>query len=657
MQLEMIPDLQPDFMSYLGIHKLGHLIMIKNLADELLSRLSPLPPSIISYPSSDFESCHSNIASVNTNLSPAFNSEVILDPHEFEALLPSNSLDISTSIQIEPTPDTELQLLPLFSTPNTSRNAATTRDGLTSKVKAANKCSRTKRQTLISITNEIQSNPNISISNTPHDSLTNISDGIDHAPSHSPDISSPGVFVFHTKTTRPVISRFHPSGTDTQLRSEIDEYTSPVKSGLVLSANKIDNSQITPVRNQLTSIMSSPLNSQVHNPTDFIPVLHTSQDTSITITSTNLANVDVPDIRPAELSSPSPATRLNSIQQPTNSPCVTAMSPVHNTSKRKKKPATTKRKTSKRLRPKSPPIVVHQFDPWLFDELLPPPLSPQTEELAVSQQSDFSTSNTLHVHDSEAGIVTTADSILDTRPRMISVSLTELNSYEQYPISGTVKRDLSENTQGYLAKFATELGELPNFFDQEKIKPSPQKKTRLRKKNKTKTQDVKLSPTKSRKLHNKKTRIVRTNKLIRPTKMKTKVTLKKKQLIRQMTNLSFDTGRRSTSPENSETDLDRRIEHSLSIVKKKYYNFYSTIYPELQSQDNVIQLPTQRQRDYVTPSQGVQMSLKDTLIHARQERRNFACHKCLLCFETPYQLLQHSMLRSCDEITSSYPEY
>ena len=637
MQLEMIPDLQPDFMSYLGIHKLGHLILIKNFADELLSRLSPLSPSILSYPSSDFGSCHSNISLINTNLPPTFSSEATLDPHEFETTLPSNPLDITTSIPIEPTPDTD----------PTRR--------LTSNVTVTNKRLKTKRLTLTSVTNELQST-HINISNTPH--LTNLSDGIDPT-SHPPGISSPGVFVFHTETTRPVISRSHPSSTDTQLRNENDKYTSPVKSGIVLSANKIDDSQFSPDRNQLTNIMSSSPNSLVQNPTDFIPMLQTSQDTSIAITRTNLDIIDASEIDPDELSSPPPATHLNSIQLPTNSPCVTEMSPVHDTSRSKRKPARTKRKPCKRLRIKSPPIVVRQFDPGLFEELLPPPISPQIKDLTVAHQSDINTTKTVHVHDIEIGNVTrrgaSADSTSPPRPQMISVSLTELNSYEQYPISATVERDLSENTQTYLAKLATDLGELPNFFDQEKIKTCPQKKTRLRGNN-IKTQAVKNSPTKSTKLHNKKTRIgVRTNKLIKPMRLKTKLTLthlKKNEFVRPTTGLPFDTHDRSTSPEDSEPDLDRRIKHSLAIVKKKYHNFYTTIYPELQSQDNVIKLPTKRKRDYATPK-----SLKDTLIQARQERRNFACHKCLLCFETPYQLLQHSMLKKCDEITGSHPEY
>ena len=494
MQLQMIPDLQPDFMSYLGIHKLGHLIMIKNLADELLSRLSPLllhSHSIPSSPSSSFVDRHSDISSINTN------------------------------------------------------------------------------------TNEIQSAP-IQSSNTPHNpDVTNISCDIELDPSHLPDISSPSVFVFHTETTRPVVSRSHPSGIDTQIRNENDKYASPVKSGLVLSQNKIDDSQSTPVRNQLTDMMSSLPNSIVQNPTDSIPMLHTPQDTGLTVSRANLYNLDVSDIDPDEHSSPSAATHPNSIQLPTNSISVTAMKPVRNSSKNKRKAAKTKRKTSKKLRTKSPPIVVRLFDPGLYEELLSPPMSPQTMDLTITQQFDTNAiSANTHVHDSEIGSVSrredTTDSTLPTRPQMISVSLTELNSYEQHPISATVGRDLSENTQEYLTKFATELGELPNFFDQEKIKPCPKKKTKLRKKNKTKTQDVKLSPSKSGKLRSKKTRIgVRTNKLIKPMKRKTKLTLpnlKKKEIVRPMTVLPFDTRDRSISPEISEPELDRRIERSLSIV-------------------------------------------------------------------------------------------
>ena len=78
-----------------------------------------------------------------------------------------------------------------------------------------------------------------------------------------------------------------------------------------------------------------------------------------------------------------------------------------------------------------------------------------------------------------------------------------------------------------------------------------------------------LLPSRER-LRSKKTRIgVRTNKLIKPMKRKTKLTLpnlKKKEIVRPMTVLPFDTRDRSISPEISEPELDRRIERSLSIV-------------------------------------------------------------------------------------------
>ena len=73
--------------------------------------------------------------------------------------------------------------------------------------------------------------------------------------------------------------------------------------------------------------------------------------------------------------------------------------------------------------------MVRLFDPGLYEELLSPPMSPQTMDLTITQQFDTNAiSANTHVHDSEIGSVSrredTTDSTLPTRPQMISGLLT-----------------------------------------------------------------------------------------------------------------------------------------------------------------------------------------------------------------------------------------
>ena len=135
--------------------------------------------------------------------------------------------------------------------------------------------------------------------------------------------------------------------------------------------------------------------------------------------------------------------------------------------------------------------------------------------------------------------------------------------------------------------------------------------------------------------------------------------LTNKRFNRPLAELPFETRGRSTSPEtdDSQTERDTRRLRIISTVMKRYNNFYTTIYPQIQPQGTAFRLPLRGNTDYARPQPGVRLSLKDTLIFARQERRTFACHECSQCFETPYQLLQHSMLTNCSEIDSPYPEY
>ncbi|KAI6646497.1 hypothetical protein LOD99_12618 [Oopsacas minuta] len=225
----------------------------------------------------------------------------------------------------------------------------------------------------------------------------------------------------------------------------------------------------------------------------------------------------------------------------------------------------------------------------------------------------------------------------------------------------------SKNTQEYLSNFAIALGENPDFFNQDKLKSnliSPRKKPKLHKKK------CKVQIAYKQKLKHKPNRLksrvrtkIRSRRVIGSVMVKAvlkdKVTLPSitgKRYVRHVTDIPFDTRGRSTSPENSDIDMNTRKQQTIAHVKKRYHNLYKTIYPQMRAEE-ITQPPIKGNTDYAKPQPGVQLSLKETLIYARQERRNFACHNCLLCFETPYQLLQHSMLSKCDEIPTYYPEY
>ena len=236
-------------------------------------------------------------------------------------------------------------------------------------------------------------------------------------------------------------------------------------------------------------------------------------------------------------------------------------------------------------------------------------------------------------------------------------SYTEINSSEETPVSTGV----SLNTD----KSAGELANKPNSSARNKAKLAP---------NKRRAQTHSLSTIRKPKTAEAKQKLrrvrigVKKEARIGPLMVKPVLTDKvklplitNKRFNRPLPEPPFETRGRSTSPEADDSEVERNLRRLriINTVKKRYRNFYTTIYPEIQPHETVMRprLPLRGNSDHARPPQGAQLSLKDTLIYARQERRTFTCHECSQCFETPYQLLRHSMLTRCDEIDSPYPEY
>ena len=122
---------------------------------------------------------------------------------------------------------------------------------------------------------------------------------------------------------------------------------------------------------------------------------------------------------------------------------------------------------------------------------------------------------------------------------------------------------------------------------------------------------------------------------------------------------NFETRGRSTSPETTEDELKNttKFHRTIPRIPKRYSDTLSAFYPGLREDESAVKPVPVHNTSYSRPQPGVRLPLRDTVVYARQERRSFACFKCASCFETPYQLLQHGMLESCDQLDTRWPEY
>ena len=271
--------------------------------------------------------------------------------------------------------------------------------------------------------------------------------------------------------------------------------------------------------------------------------------------------------------------------------------------------------------------------------------------------SNFSTSPTSKVQSPNAdGIHIPSSPLVAQHEESTSLSLqeseTETNSNEEFPPT-------TSNRYKYLTQLARKLCEKPNSFTKSKVNKKRAQTNSLSSIRKLKRAEIKPRVRRVRVGVKKDTQFGPV--MVKPvlTKKVKLPLLTNKRFNRPLPEIPFETRGRSTSPETDDSEVERDLRRLriLSTVKKRYSNFYTSIYPQIQPRGAALRLPLRGNTDYARPHQTAQLSLKDTLIFARQERRTFACHECSQCFETPYQLLQHSMLAKCDEIDSRYPEY